>query len=560
MPEEIKRKRGLPPKQKLVEQPPVEQPIITEQNAQTVSQNNYEFSSCISRNPMSMEDLLFSCGLYNYFSKSTIDSVINDPITYHEEAIRLSDTVYTKNGIVSNSIDYMTALPCLDRVITINSKRSAKKVKKNKELMQATLKTIDDKLFIRDALHTEMREGIAFYYFDVRKRINNIDQAMSDYEVENIVEINEIGINARIVTLPWQYTRIVGKKNGRYVLFFNLRYFDDFTGEKLENKLKKYPKEIADWYNKKTKGIINYNWVPLDPDKTMCRKIKCKDSEPWGRSLIVAALEDVLYKDYYTDTKRNVLDEINSRIVYETFPEGKDKGTCALSKKQQEDQHNTVKQAVMNKNSRGGVSFFSVAAGTKLDSIKVDTDLFDSKNESDLNNNISLDLGICASLIGAMSTGNFASGQSNLEMITAQLYTWVYEWQNELNYVINKNIIKDNNNRVEIYYFPTSFVNRKTFFDQMKTLYSEASGSLTFLVASAGIDPDVYFNILDQEIDDGLYERYKPHQTSWTMSAKEENTSNDVGGRPSVDNPTNENTIKSKSNNANGLPSPSDNK
>ena len=173
----------------------------------------------------------------------------------------------------------------------------------------------------------------------------------------------------------------------------------------------------------------------------MCRKIKCKDSEPWGRSLIIAALEDVLYKDYYTDTKRNVLDEINNKIIYETFPEGKDKGTCALSKKQQEDQHNTVKQAIMTKNSKGGTSFFSVAAGTKLDSIDIDLDIFDSKNESDLNNNISLDLGICASLIGAMSTGNFASGQSNLEMITAQLYTWVYEWQTELNYVINKNIL-----------------------------------------------------------------------------------------------------------------------
>ena len=213
----------------------------------------------------------------------------------------------------------------------------------------------------------------------------------------------------------------------------------------------------------------------------------------------------------------------------------------------------------MTKNSKGGTSFFSVAAGTKLDSIDIDLDIFDSKNESDLNNNISLDLGICASLIGAMSTGNFASGQSNLEMITAQLYTWVYEWQTELNYVINKNIIKDDKNKVEIYYFPTSFVNRKTFFDQMKTLYSEASGSLTFLVASAGIDPDVYFNILDQEIEDGIYQKYLPHQTSYTMSAKEEDSTN-LGGRPTVDNPTNENTIISKSNNANDLPSPSDNK
>ena len=94
----------------------------------------------------------------------------------------------------------------------------------------------------------------------------------------------------------------------------------------------------------------------------------------------------------------------------------------------------------------------------------------------------------------------------------------------------------------------------------MKTLYSEASGSLTYLVASAGIDPDSYFSVLDQEIEDGIYDRYKPHQTSWTMTAKEENLSDDIGGRPSIETPTNENTIKSKNNNGNNLPSPSDNK
>lgn len=456
------------------------------------------------------------------------------------------------------------SLPCLDKVI-ISSKNSAEsKKKKNKELMQSALKMIDDKMFIRDALHTEMREGTAFYYFDIRQGTQDRNKFMTDYDVENIVEINEIGINARIITLPWRYTKIVGKKNGRYVLAFNLRYFDDFTGEQLDRKLKKYPPEITEGYDKKHNGLVNGDWMILDNNKTMARKIKCKDSEPWGRSLIIAALEDVLYKDYFTDTKRNVLDEINSRIIYETFPEGKDKGTCALSKKQQEDQHNTVRQAVMNKNTRGGISFFSVAAGTKLDSIKVDTDLFDSKNESDLNNNISQDLGICASLIGAMTTGNFAAGQSNLEMITAQLYSWVYEWQQELNYVINKNIIKDEKNKVEIYYFPTSFVNKQTFFNFCKDLYMSAGGSLSFLIASAGIDPDAYFSVLDQEIEDGIFERYKPHETSYTLSKNQENSGTSVddlvGGRPQIDNPTNENTITSKGNNANALPSPSDNK
>ena len=171
------------------------------------------------------------------------------------------------------------------------------------------------------------------------------------------------------------------------------------------------------------------------------------------------------------------------------------------------------------------------------------------------NNQISVDLGICSSLIGAMSTGNFASGQSNLEMITAQLYTWVYEWQNELNFVINKNIIQDLKNPVEVYYFPTSFVNRQGFFDQMLKLYTTAGGSLRFLIASAGIDAEAYLSVLDEEIDDGLFEKYLPHQTSFTMSSDSTNE----GGRPKTNNPS-ENTLKSQANNGNALPSPSDNK
>ena len=406
---------------------------------------------------------------------------------------------------------------------------------------------------MRDALFTEMLDGIAFYYFETTEKSVDRRKFMTDYDVENIVEINDFGLNASIITLPWQYTKIVGKKNGRFVLAFNLRYFDDFTGEDLNRKLRKYPKEIVDGYNQKRNTDTSGDWLVLNPDRTMCRKIKCKNVEAWGRSLIIAALSDVLYKDYFIDTKRNVLDELNNRVIYEVFPENKQGTGSTLTKKQQEDQHNAVKGAVLHKNSRGGVSFMSLAAGTKLDSIDVSTDIFDNKNESDMNNDIAVDLGICASLIGAMSTGTFAGSTSNLEMITAQLYTWACEWKNELVHVINKNIINEPKNKVDIYYFPTSFVNRKEFFGMMKDLYTSASGSMTFLIASTGVDPDVYMNVMDSEIEDGIYEKYLPHQTAWTSN----NDTEDEGGRPKTDNPS-ENTLKSQNNNGNAIPSPSD--
>lgn len=505
---------------------------------------------------------IFQCGVYDYFTKEDIKSVLTNPIECHESAIRLSNFVYTKNGVVANSIDYMVALPCLDSILINKSKSKKKrnqKAKRNKALMRSALDKIHDKHFIRDALHTEMLNGIAFYYFETKTRPSDIDNTkyMNDFDIERIMEINDVGLNIAIISLPWEYCKIVGMRNGRYVIAFDLRYFDDFENDTLERKLKKYPEEIRKAYDeRRNNGGANGNWVILNSDRTMCKKIKCKDSEPWGRSLVISALEDVLYRDYFVDTKRNVLDELNNKVVYQTFPEGKEKGLCALTKRQQENQHKDVKDAVVNKNNKGGLSFFSVAAGTKINSLDVSTDIFNDKNESNLNNQISLDLGICASLLGAMESGNFGAGANNLEMITAQVYTWVYEWQDELNYVINKNVIKDQNNPVEIYYFPTSFVNRKNFFDMCKTLYSEASGSLSYLVASAGINPEAYFAVLDEEIEDGIYERYLPHMTAYTNSS---NNINDQGGRPTTDNPT-ENTIRSRNNNGNNIPSPSDSK
>ena len=537
MPEEVKKKRGRPRKNPVVE---------TNSQSSPTSEKTNEFNSYSDK---MLFESIFRCGLYDYFTKDEIDSVLRNPIANHETAIRLSEFVYGKNGIVSNSIDYMTALMTLDRIVT--TKASTAKAKKMRELMSSTLEKINDKQFIRDALFTDMLDGIAFYYFETTQKNSDKTKYLHDYQVENIMEINELGINASILSLPWQYCKIVGKKNGRYVIAFDLRYFSDYTGEELERKLRKYPKEIVDGYNNPSR---TGDWLVLNSDRTMCCKIKCKNSEPWGRSLIIAALSDVLYKDYFIDTKRNVLDEVNNKIIYETFPEGKDKGSCALTGKQQQAQHDTVKGAIMNKNNRSGTSFFSVAAGTKLDKIDVDVDIFDSKNEASLNDQIAQDLGICASLIGAMSTGTFAGGQQNLEMITSQIYTWVCEWSKELSYVINKNIIKDSKNQVDIYYFPTSFVNRKESFEMMKTLYTNASGSLKFLIASTGVDPDIYLSVMDEEINEGFDKKYLPHQTSFTYTGDK---SDDQGGRPKTDNPS-ENTVKSQSNNGNDIPSPSD--
>nr|DAE86301.1 MAG TPA: Portal protein [Caudoviricetes sp.] len=562
MPEEqIKRKRGRPPKSQIEE---INSTKISETNSTQTSQSNqttipphtYEYNSYFGS--IASTDI-FGCNLYDEFTPEEIRSIVKDPIANHDLTRRLAMFVYNSEGVVTNSIDYMVSLPCLDRVVYGKKRLFGKtKLNKNKDLMLSTLENINDKQFIRDALFTDMNEGNCFYYFEVTKKPNDNTKALSDYDVENIIELCDMGMNASIIPLPYEYTKIVGRKNNRNVIAFNLRYFDEkcVTQDEKNRKLKKYPSEIRNGYLQWEKGnFTGNNWLILDNKRTIAHKIKCKISEPWGRPLAIAAIADILYQNEFVDTKRNVLKELNNRIVVQTLPEGKDKGSCALTKSQQEDQHNKVKQAVMTKNNRGGTSFFTVSAGTKIDTLDVGTtDIFDSKNEGDLTDKIALDLGFAAQLLGASSTGTFAGGQHNLEMVNAQIYTWIQELQTELNYVINENIIKDRLNRVEVYYLPTSLVNRQQFFDMMKNLYLQASGSMTMLIASTGINPDIYFNILDEEYDNKIFDKYVPHLTSNTISKDDQ-----VGGRPKTDNPT-ENTVKSQNNDGNNLPSPSDNK
>ena len=559
--EQIKRKRGRPPKSQTVE---INSTNISETNSTQTSQStqtttplphSYEANSYFGTVPVNGADI-FGCNLYDEFTPEEIRAIVKDPISNHSLTRRLAMFVYNSEGVVTNAIDYMVALPCLDRVIYGKKRLFGKtKLNKNKDLMLSTLEGINDKQFIRDALFTDMNEGNCFYYFEVTKKANDHTKTLSDYDIESIIELCNLGVNAAIIPLPYEYTKIVGRKNNRNVVAFNLRYFDDMCSsvEDRTRKLKKYPAEIRNGYNKwnNDKSKMN-NWLILDNKHTIAHKIKCKISEPWGRPLAIAAIADILYQNEFVDTKRNVLKELNNRIIVQTLPEGKDKGSCALTKAQQQNQHDKVKQAVMTKNNRGGTSFFTVSAGTKIDALDVGTtDIFDSKNEGDLTDKISLDLGMAASLLNGSGSGNYSSQQNNLELINAQIYTWIQELQSELNYVINENIIKDKKNRVEVYYLPTSLVNRKNFFEMMKSLYLQASGSMTMLIASTGINPNVYYNILDEEYENKIFDKYIPHLTSNNIS-KDDN----VGGRPKNDNPTSESTIQTKANDSNSQPKP----
>ena len=520
----------------------------TFEQSQTNQQNSFEFNTYQHR--IINTNFSFGLNVFDLYNQNQLLDLVKDPMAHNELLRELSLIVYGMNGTYTNTVDYMVAMPTLDRVVVPHGKSKEKK-QRNVGLMESTLRTIRDREFIRDALWRGMIEGIAFYYFETTNRPISAEKYMTSYDVDSIVEINELGVNASIISLPSDYTEIVGIKNNAYVIAFNLDYFDVGGGEPTESKLKKFPKEIRDAYHNKKKSTVKGNWYVLDNKKTIVHKIRSSRTEKYGRPLVLAAIRDILYDDYFTDTKRNVLDEINNKLIYETFPEGQQKGTCALTKQQQQAQHDAVKSAIQTKNTRGGTSFVSVSAGTKLDALKVaNTDIFDEKYESDLSDKISKDLGFAGSLLNGVGSGSYSAQENNLELITAELMQWIDQIQAELNKCIAENIIKDKNNWVECKYLPITHVNKGKMVEYAKELYLQGKGSLSLWASACGISQDVFFAMLDKELEDGIEDKYPVHKTSFTYSDKK-------AGRPETDNPS-DRTVQSRSNNGNALITPAD--
>lgn len=545
MPEEVKRKRGRPPKNK------VENVVETNSVAESsTTDSTYEFSTYSARG---ISEYYFGLDIFNIYSPKEISDMVESPMIHNHALRKLSNKLYSSNGLLTQCIDYCTSLPTLDYCVIPRGKNKSKR-EKNKNLMDFSLRSIHHKEVVRDALFKSMIDGVAFYYCVFASSKADTKKTMSDYDVEEILEINDVGVNMSVVPLPTDYTKIVGRKNSSYVLAFNLRYFEGLSQNELNRKLRLYPEEIRKGWAEYSKGKGSNNWLVLDNTKTIVSKVRSRMEEAWGRPLCLAAIKNILYSAYFQDTCRGTLDEINNRIIFETMPEGREKGSCALTAKQQMEQHNTVKSAILTKNQRNSTSFFSVAAGTKIDTIKADTSLLDEKNSSYIQDQIGIDLGFMANLLSGSGSGNYAAQQNNLQLLLSEILMWLESITEEIIKVVNENIIKDKSNPVSLYYLPCSYITRKDFTTQMKELYLQGKGSLRAWIASTGFNSDAYLSLMDMELEEDFENKYPVHQTSFTQSSKDDNN----GGRPENDSPSSESTISSKANNSNDMPSPSD--
>jgi len=483
---------------------------------------------------------------------------------------------YNSNGVVRNVVDYMCALPTLDKIVfTKNKKRTKDKdsgnmvearpdnFSSNRQKFLQVLDKIKDKEIIRDSILKNCNDGVSFYYF-VTEQTGLNEKFIDPLVVATLTEINKSKTpeskapNCSLLPLPTNYCKIVGFWNNSYVIAFDLFYFNHFISAGLKRKLAQYPKEIRDaWKNYNMSTGAN-RWLVLDSKKTVVTKIGSKRESCWGLPISAAAISDILYYDYLVDTKRNALDSVNNKVVYQEFPQGKENGTSSLTKDQQADQHNKIKGA-LNSRAPGqwGMSFFSVAPGTKLNVMNTDVGVLNTGAEDDLLERTAADMGFGAPLLSGVSSGNYALLKLNLELVSAQVLSWIAQFQTELNKVINYNIIQNPSCVMEVDYLPMTYVNRTEMVTRMKELYTLGRGSWQAWVSSTGLNFESFLAMLDDEVERGLEHKYPIHVTSFTVADRDppDDMERDVvGGRLTNIDSLNENTLASRNNDGNNSP------
>lgn len=491
-----------------------------------------------------------------------ITSMARNPMQYIEQLRQWARWAYYSNGTVTTAIDSLVSLHSLDYIVVVKPKKagvSDKQCRGHIDKMNSVLRSMRYKEVIRDGLFHDANEGMYVGYMETRTVPVDSRLALTDYDVQGITEINSAGINTVVIPLPVDYTRIIGRRNNCYEVAFDLRYLDGIPEDERKRKLQGLPREIQDGWRKYSNGEFPAGacWQRLDWHRTIVTKIKSGQNDPYGVPFVVAALDDIEYAKYFVNTKRNVLSRVNNNIYYETFPEGKEKGTSALSREQQERQHNTVKQALMQRVNSNGTSFFSLASGTKMDRLPVDLSLLDEKNENAIKEDVNEDIGIAAAALSGSSTGNYATATLNIEIVANNVYTWIEALVEELNKCLNYNVIRDSSYRVEFRILPITFINREKQVKFFSDLYARGKGSLTAWIASAGMNVDDYLSLMDFELDEDFENRYPVHKTSFTVTGKDAPDGDVDKSTGSGDLPLNASTESTKANNANESPSPS---
>jgi len=473
----------------------------------------------------------FGSGQIKTITEEKLQKYFSNPDVYYNEISSLMTYYYISDGDIYQLYNLIQILPTLNYKINVFDTSTS--YEKNLSLCNKTMYKIKYKSLIRDLLSQECVTGTV------------VSMWLGDKKNPYLFVFDEL-----------KYVFPKYRKNGEWVCVVDMSWFKNMIQEEKEsyfNNLKPYvTQEHLDEYDKDT---VNNRYVELPTDRTTCLRINTLfRNQRLGMPNGTQSLFDKLHKQTLKNLEKTIAEKVIKNIVVlkigsEKVPEY---ANMKLNNNLKKKIVARVKQALTENLKDNNIPVIALPEYTDitfgdvqgLDALKKD------KFEG-VNNDISNAVGVSTALTNGTGS-NFASSKLNLDMLYKRIGVMlegVEDVFNKMFRLMLPNNVKDN---YFIEFDKETPLTSKEKLDTLMKLHSEGMALKPIVDMIQGVDYGTYIDNTLFEIEElKLRDKVIPPLTSNVIAGGTANGS----GAPTNDNPTNENTIKSKTADGNNLPS-----
>lgn len=477
------------------------------------------------------------------FNINNLFKYLNNPITFRKELIKLSSYFYNRNGIVTDCYDTFKSLPILNYSLMWENMHQ-KTFSSKKKVVDKFIENIKVKKLTRDTIFQVLNEGVCVWY-------NRDDKFIQFLEPDQYLIEFMVG----------------GKWQVFYDLYYIYQYKANWTTPELLEFIRSMPDEVTfDKYMRfaDRKGIDDKSlrYVPLDLKKTQVFKFRGGRNDAYVPPYCIPALASIIHKDLLERTESAVADRVLNQMIIQkvgSIPDAQGKGTMPAPPNLMDGYHESLKGLLSGKsntsNSDSTVAPLTVPDFVTIEALKVNmTDsIFPKETYDRIDRDIFNKLGYSQSLsAGGGVHQTYGSATINAEKVSAFIFNIVEQIEDALNEYIGY-IAANTQFNPKIRFDRITYLNQDKEFERAESLYLKGRGSLKDYVESSGRNFNHWLAQVRFENEILKLDEILPvHQTSHTVS-KDDNK----GGAPQSDS-KNDNTDKSRSNDGNSTPSPSD--
>jgi hypothetical protein len=473
---------------------------------------------------------LFSKGIINEVDAEQLKKYFASPDTFQKEIEDLAQYYYISSAEIHQLYELIEALPTLN--YKIDSFDKPKNNDKYISLINKALHKVKHKRLTRDSLKQTATAGTLIGMW-LGSKTNPYPYIFDDMKM----------------VFPAHRGA-----NGDWQCVLDMEYFSTLKDEfRKQQFINLSPHITENDYNLYLSDKIKYKYKELPQERTfVLRTGTLKRNQGLGTSWVTPGLYDVQHKKTLKDVERSIANKIiNAVAVLTVGVNGDEKYSdltnLKLPKAVKQKVHTGVK-AALEKNTKSGVTVVTIPDFAKLEFPEIKTDGLDGKKFEPINNDIQSAYGLSGSILNG-SGGNFATTKINLDTLYKRIGILLEDVEQEV-YQKLINLILPSNQKDNYYltYDKETPLTLKEKIDILSKLNDKGWSTKHLIDNIAGINWESYLEQTLYETEElKLQEKIKPYLSSFTT------TGNDVGA-PTIDDPNNDNTAKSKTSDGNTNP------